>query len=49
MSIPLMADATVFGMITLDAPLPGDLDETDVPVVEVLATSIAAAYAAAQR
>ena len=32
-------------MLTVHAPLPGDLDETDLPVLEVLAQCIALGFA----
>lgn len=44
-SVAIIVEQTVFGMISLDAPQPGDLDETDIPMMKVLASYLAAAYA----
>jgi hypothetical protein len=48
-SVPVIADGVIYGMLTIDAPSPGDLDETDVPVLEVLGHCLAAAYAINQK
>ena len=44
-SVAIVAEGNVYGMITIDAPTPGDLDETDIPIMKVLANYLAAAYA----
>lgn len=41
---PILIQDAAFGMITVDAPVPGDLDETDIPLVEVLAGILAIAF-----
>lgn len=43
-SVPILIKDDAFGMLTVDAPTPGDLDETDVPLVEVLAGVLAVGY-----
>jgi len=43
-SVPIQAKNRVLGMLTVDAPKPGDLDETDIPMVEVLAQTLATAF-----
>ncbi|MBW9093091.1 GAF domain-containing protein [Microbacterium jejuense] len=43
-SVPILVKDEAFGMLTVDAPTPGDLDETDVPLVEVLAGLLAVGY-----
>ena len=48
-SAPIRADGTLYGMLTVDAPKPGDLDETDSPMVEMLAGILAVAFAAQHR
>ena len=48
-SVPIVIDDEPCGMVTLDAPSPGDLDDTDVPTMQVLAGFLATAYAAARR
>lgn len=45
-SAPICSDGAIYGMITVDAPTPGDLDETDVPMVTTLASLLAVAYGA---
>jgi GAF domain-containing protein len=48
-SIPLTANNELFGMLSLDAPEPGDLDPEDLPIVEVLASLLSTAFAQAKR
>jgi transcriptional regulator with GAF, ATPase, and Fis domain len=46
-SVPVRTARTIFGMITVDAPEPGDLSEDHVTVVRVLAQTLATAMAMA--
>lgn len=48
-SVPLLATGRAYGMISVDAPNPGDLDETDTAIIEVLASLLATAYAFRER
>lgn len=48
-SVPIVVRDDLFGMLTVDAPSPGDLDETDLPILKVLARCLAIAYACARR
>lgn len=48
-SVPIASQSEIFGMITLDAPAPGDLDETDVPIMVTLAEFMAVAHASRRR
>ena len=43
-SVPILIKDEALGMLTVDAPVPGDLDETDVPLVEVLAGILAVGF-----
>ena len=43
-STPIMANKKVFGMLTVDAPQPADLDETNIPMIEVLAHALGTAF-----
>ncbi|MBU3995725.1 MAG: GAF domain-containing protein [Actinobacteria bacterium] len=43
-SVPIRIRDEVFGMLTVDAPNPGDLDETDISMIEVLAQILAIAF-----
>ncbi|MFJ3454554.1 GAF domain-containing protein [Curtobacterium sp. NPDC090223] len=44
-SAPVVIDGTPKGMLTVDAPTPGDLDETDRGLVESLAALVGVAFA----
>lgn len=46
---PIRADTHAYGMLTVDAPNPGDLSENDKPILVVLATLLAIALAEAER
>jgi hypothetical protein len=53
-SVPIVASTggrtvEIFGMLTLDAPEPGDLDETDIPILLALAALLAVAFVSAGR
>ncbi|PPF39815.1 GAF domain-containing protein [Pseudoclavibacter sp. AY1H1] len=48
-SVPIVSDGTVRGMLSVDAPDSGDLDETDIPMLEVLAYALATAFVLRQR
>lgn len=43
-SIPIMSDEKALGMLTVDAPRAGDLDETDVPMLRVLSQALATVF-----
>lgn len=43
-SIPLRVGDTTYGMLTVDAPDPGDLLQTDIPVLQVIAQAMAIGY-----
>lgn len=43
-SVPIVANGRPLGMITVDSPQPGDLDETDIPLLQVLAHALATAF-----
>lgn len=48
-SAPIANENGPLGMLTVDAPTPGDLDETDLPMIEVLAALLAVAYSTARK
>lgn len=48
-SAAIWADDEIFGMLTVDAPQPGDLDETDQALMTTLAHCLAIAYTASGR
>lgn len=48
-SASIVADELAYGMLSVDAPFPGDLDENDVPMVEVVAAILAIAFAEASK
>lgn len=48
-SVPLLANEKAYGMLTVDAPTPGDLDESDTAIIEVFASLLATAYAFSER
>jgi hypothetical protein len=47
-SAPIRANDKLYGMLAIDAPNVGDLDESDKPAVAVIASLLGAAYAAAR-
>lgn len=48
-STPIVAEDDAFGILCVDSPTPGSLDQADMPMVDVVAEILAIAFAEANR
>ena len=46
---PIKSNGKTYGLLAVDAPSPGDLDESDLPAISVLASLLSAAYTSARK